>query len=268
MLKNLRKITFRTLGFMSLFLLSFLYSAAWLATPCTAFELQAENPQVDSSLLFHQAKITFTGKVDEGCDVIVKIIGSDKKVIFGKNGLYPSNYFIVDNLPSHYKVLFSGSMSGVSPEIRNDLNLQSDFGFLKNNAVVYSRSEENKVISTGPDADKKVNKAISSNEMKGNYRYIENSIEVDQNGKFKGTVNIGSDEYSPSMELQVYAVRNNIIVDRRAETVSIPYSLIARTIDVENDPILYAGIFLCFTVFIATAADELLGNRGGKTVYH
>lgn len=265
MYKNIRKATWRVLGILSVCFLSLFLTATWFTRPSAAFELQSEHPQVDSSLLFPEAKIAFSGKVDEGCDVIIKVIGSDKKIVLGKNGLYPTNYFIVDNLPSHYKVLFSGNMSSVSPEIKKSLNIQNDFEFLKNNAVVYSRPDEDKVISTGPDAEKKVIKAISSKELSGNYGYIENSITVDKNGKFKGIVRISPDEYSSRIELQVLAVRADKIVGRRTETVSIPLSLLSKTIDVENDPILFAGIFLCLTLFTVTAVDELLGKRDGKT---
>lgn len=249
-------------GIPLIFFLSFVLSITLFASN-PALATGSAVPQVDS-LLFNESKISISGRIDEGCDVIIKVIGAEKKMAMGGNSLYPSSYYTVENLPSQYKVLFSGNIADVKPEIRNCLNIQENFGFLKNKASVYFRKDEQKVLLAGPEGEKKANTAIAAQELNGNYRYLENSIKI-KDGKFSGAVSINSDEYSPVMELQVSTIKDGLIISQSSKAVRIPVSILARDVDMENDPFLYAGIFLCLTILAVTAVDEIIMGRGGKT---
>jgi hypothetical protein len=221
-------------------------------------KLDIGEPQVESSLLFREARITFSGTVDEGSDVVVKIVGSGKRVILGKNGLLPSNYVIVDNLPSLYRVMGSGSLSGIKSET------MGDFNSLKSKAVAYSWSEERKLALTGTEREKQVQKAISLNEQKGAYRFSDNAIQI-RDGKFKGSLHIGRQEYSPQVEVRIMVLKDSAVVAERTETLSLKGTLAGGPLDIQKEPLLFAGIFFCLTVITAVGAEEILSR--GKTAY-
>jgi hypothetical protein len=254
---------YRLAGFYMICFSVIILSAVLFPRNCEAFTLLVNNPQVDSSLIFHRATITFSGTVDEGSTVIVKISGTNKKVVLGKNGLIPSGYYMVDNLPGQYKILSSGSLAGISPEIKKSLDLTNDFNFLKKGAVVYTLSGDEKLQLTGPESEKQINQAVSINERNGCYGIFENSINV-EGGKFRGSLRIGRNEYSPQLHLQFYVIKNNTVSDQKSEFVNIPLNLFGRPLGLENEPFLFAGIFLCLTVLLVTGLDEMLG-RGGNT---
>lgn len=245
-------------------LLAFILSAA-LFPRISEASVEIQDPRIDSSFLFSDAKLTFSGSVDKGCDVIVKIAGQDKKVVLGTKGLLPSDYTMVDNLPGQYKIMSSGSLSGLSPEIKRSLGLAGDFGGLKSTALAYSWSDENKVLLTGPESEKQVSRAINLNERNGSYRTIENSIRV-QDGKFTGTLNIGRQEYSHQLQLEAIAIKDNVVVGRISRTVKIGSGILAGPIDIEKEPLLFAGFFFCLTVLTAVGAEEIF-SRARKTAY-
>lgn len=216
-------------------------------------------PQVQSSLLFREATISFSGSVDEGCDVLVKVVGSGKRVILGENGLLPSNYVIVDNLPSQYRVLSSGNTSSLRPEVLDDFN------GLNNKAVAYSWSNESKVTLDGPEGEKLIRKAVSLNEQNGSYRIADNAIQI-QDGKFKGSLHIGRQDYSPLVDVQIMVLKNTQIVAVKSRTLSLRGNLVGGPLDIHKEPLLFAGIFFCLTVITAVGAEEIL-SRGRKTAY-
>ncbi|MCL6610736.1 MAG: TIGR02186 family protein [Peptococcaceae bacterium] len=218
--------------------------------------LIVHDPQASFSFLSQEANLTFSGSVDEGCDVIVKITGSGKKVILGKNGLIPSDYVIVDNLPGLYKVIGSGSINQ---------EILSEYGSLKKMATAYSWSEEKRVTLAGPESDKQIQKAINHNEQKGSYRFIDRGITI-QDGKFKGSLHIGRQEYSPQVQVEIMAVRDNVIVARESRTLDLKGSLTGGPLDIEKDPLLFVCIFSCLTIITAVAVEEMLG-RSRKTAY-
>ncbi|MFZ5631906.1 MAG: TIGR02186 family protein [Bacillota bacterium] len=222
--------------------------------------LDINDPQVDSSSLFSGAKLTFSGSVDEECDVIIKVVGPGKKVVLGNDGLVPSHYSVVDNLPRQYKILSSCGINDIAPEIKNTLGLTNDFSVLRNKAVAYLQWDEKKVPQTGPEREKQINKAILVNEQNGHYRFIENSIQI-EGGEFKGTLHVGRREYSPRMQVQVIALKDNVVVDQKIQTVSVPLNFFTRPIDIEKEPFLFTGIFFCLTILAVTGVDEIIGRR-------
>lgn len=230
-----------------------------------AYSPVINEPRIDTSMLFREAKLTFSGNVDEGCSVIVKITGSGKKVVLGQNGLVASDYAIVDNLPSLYKILGSGSLSEIDPDIKRDLGITSDFSMLKDMAAAYSWADEKKVLLTGPESEKRIYKAIAINEHNGNYRLIENGIRV-RDGKFEGTIHIGRHEYSPQVQVQVAVVKGDAIVARENKTLTLQGGPFAKPVDIEKEPLLFVSIFFCLTVISVIGADEILG-RGEKAAY-
>lgn len=221
--------------------------------------LDIGEPRVESSFLFREAKITFSGTVDEGCDVVVKVVGSGKRVILGKNGLLPSDYVIVDNLPSQYRVISSGSLSGIKPEVLGD------FTGLKNKAVAYSWSDERKMALAGPESEKQIQKAISVNEQNGSYRLADKAIQI-QDGRFKGSLHIGRQEYSSQVDVQIMILKDNAIVAEKSSTLSLKGNLVGGPLDIHKEPLLFTGIFFCLTVITAVGAEEIL-SRGRKTAY-
>ncbi len=220
---------------------------------------EIDEPRVDTSFLFHEAKLTFSGRVDDGCEVIVKVVGSGKKVILGHNGLTASNYVVVDNLPGQYRVLGSGSLSGLSPEVTGEYNS------LKDRAVAYSWSDEKKVFLTGPEGEKQIQKAISLNEQNGRYRFMDNAISI-QNGKFSGSLYIGRPEFTSQVQVDIMALRDNAVVARKTRTVDIQGSLFNGPLDIEKEPLLFTGMFFCLTVITVIGAEEMLSRRR-KTAY-
>lgn len=213
-----------------------------------------DGPRVDKSFLLNEARLTLSGRVDEGCQVIIKVVGSGKKVVLGNNGLLPSNYAIVDNLPGLYRVIGSGSLRGFQPGIE-------EYTGIKDRAAAYSWSNERKVTLTGQEKERQIQKAVSLKEQSGSYRFTDSGVIV-QDGKFKATLVIGRQEYTPQVEVEVLALRDNNVVDRKSRTVDIKGSLLVNgPLDIEKEPVLFAGIFFCLTVIAALGAEEILGRK-------
>lgn len=242
-----------------------LFLAAALFPRISEASVQIQDLRVDSSFLFSDAKLTFSGVVDKECDVIVKIAGPDRKVVLGTNGLLSSNYTMVDNLPGLYKIMSSGSLSGLSLETKRSLGLTGDFGGLKSTALAYSWFDEKKILFTGADSEKQVSRAIAENERNGSYRITENSVRV-HDGKFTGTLNIGRHEYSPRLQLEAIAIKDNVVVSQAGKTVNIGSGILSVPLDIEKEPVLFAGLFFCLTVLTAVGAEEIFG-RTRKTAF-
>lgn len=268
MLKNIMKVrvvSYRLTLACLIFSLSLISAVTLFPRVSDAYPPVIHEPQIDTSTLFREAKITFSGTVDEGCSVVVKVVGTGKKVVLGQNGLVASDYAMVDNLPGLYKILGSGNLSDIDQNIKNSLGITNDFSILKNMAAAYAWSEEKKVLLAGPESEKQIYKAIAINEHNGSYRLIENGIKI-RDGKFEGTLFIGRNEYSPQVQVLVAVVRGNTIVSRENKTVSLQGSSFVKPFDIEREPLLFIGIFFCLTVITIIGADEILG-RGEKAVY-
>lgn len=246
----------------SVFLLALFFSAALIPRSSEAYTPVINEPLVDASALFREAKISFSGNVDRECDVVITVTGAGKKVVLGKKGLIPSSYTVVDNLPGLYKVLSAGSLSGIAPDVREKLGITNDFSGLGKAANVYSWSEEEKIELAGPEGERQIQKAIAANERSGSYGVIENGIKI-HDGKFEGALSIGRNEYSPRVGIQFFVIQNGSIVAQESRTVSLQGSLVSGPPDIEKEPILFAGMFFCLTVIAVIGSDDLLG-RGGK----
>jgi|GEM_PF-5471135 len=240
---------------LALALAAFLYPGQ-----ASAGVLEIKDPRVDTSILFREAKLTFSGTVDQGCDVIIKVVGSGKKVVLGQNGLLPSNYVMVDNLPAVYKVISSGDLPKLSQEIN------ADYEGLKNSAAAYSWSEEKRVAMDGPEAGGQIQKAISALEQNGSYRFTDHGLSV-QGGAFNGSLFISRQEYSPQVRVEVFAVRDNAVLAQKSKIVNLREGLTGAPVDIEKQPMLFAGIFFCLTVITALGVEEILSRRR-KTAYH
>lgn len=226
---------------------------------------EANEPQARSSFHFSGTELTLSGTVDEGCDVLIKVTGPVKKVKLGNDGLIPSEYPVVDNLPRLYKVLTSCSIAQISPEIKNKLGINNHFSILGSKAVVYSQQDENKSPITGPERERQISRAIRINEQNGRYKLIENSISI-ENGKFRGTLHIDPKECGSQLQIQVISLKDNTIVNQQNENITVPLNFLNRAVDIEKEPFLFIGIFFSLTILTAIGFEEIIG-KGAKEAF-
>ncbi len=240
-----------------------------------------DSSRVNVGVNFNGAAVKFAGRAPDGSQVYVKATGPVRPVNLSKQGKKNFLWLTVESvgvegMPAFFKVLSSNGFNNLPPDVREETGITGTYDLLMKNARVAVRNEEVKEELVGRDASAYLNALISINEREGLYGYVEKGIKM-HNGEFAGTLYLPAGVPRGRINLEVYAVKDGVIVGRDSGQIDIgPVGLIQLVSQAAER---YAPLYGAASIGVALAAglavaqlfrklNSLLGRQDSFTAGH
>lgn len=235
-----------------------------LPTSSWAITLEIGEPEIKRSAMgFEGAVVKVHGRVDNGSDVIIKVVSPGQTVTY-RTGAGPivTGVIKVKGLPEVYKILSSREISGLSKELEDVVDFDSRFENLGLEARAYSR-EDGKDRPMLPEDEKKyVELTIKDRMYRGAYGIYEQGIKT-YVGEYSAAIWL--DGFTEGTEVTAYSISNDAVAGIVSKKVEIPYSAFYGS---PFDILLLSSISLCGGCFLVTSLREFRQDlrKNQKTV--
>lgn len=188
-------------------------------------QLSVNPDSINIGLGFKGGETEISGRVPQGSDVYLKLQSASGTVplnLKAKKGplWITAEHVQAEGVPKVCKVLSSGTVAGLSPELSEMMDIDNKFYFVKRKARVTKKEGEKKEVLTPDSASKFLDGLVNIYKSRDLYAVEDNAVEVTGN-IFRAKIAVPPEIPPGEAIITVFAVKDGKIIGTAQNSLSV-----------------------------------------------